>query len=317
MKVLIDNAIPFVQGVLEPYARVEYLSPETFTAAKVKDADALIIRTRTKVNRELLEGSKVRFVATATIGFDHIDTAFCESKHIFWTASPGCNAQAVCDYVEEALSMLPLDGNKQPVIGVVGVGNVGSLVSSMAERKGMVVLQNDPPKKIGVSLGEIEEKCDIITFHTPLLNEGRYPTFHLCDEAFLARCKKGCFILNAARGGIVDEKALLAAMNSHHIGGAIIDCWENEPELLHDLVGSPYLLGASMHIAGYSLQGKWNATQMCLDAFAHYFNLPKLKANPIHIEAGDSASGWLKRITDQLKSQPENFELLRKNYRLR
>lgn len=317
MKVVIDHAIPFIEGVIEPFAHVEYLAPESFTPSAIRDADALIIRTRTTVDKRLLEGSKVQFVGTATIGYDHIDTAYCEAHQIEWISCPGCNAQAVCDYIEEALSIITPKIATKPTIGVVGIGHVGSLVCQMAKKKGYTIFQNDPPKGIGISLDEIGEKCDIITFHTPLTKEGIYATYHLCDEAFLSRCKKGSFVINAARGGIVDEQALLSAINRRHIGGAIIDCWENEPDISSDLLLSPYLLGGSMHIAGYSLAGKWNATQMCLNAFSRHFGLNTLQARPISIQAGDSASGWLERITTTLKSQPKNFETLRKQYILR
>ncbi|MCQ2346580.1 MAG: 4-phosphoerythronate dehydrogenase [Paludibacteraceae bacterium] len=353
MKILIDKDIPFIQGVLEPFAEVLYLSPDEFTPASVHDADALIIRTRTKVNQTLLEGSNVRFIATATIGYDHIDTAYCDEHHIFWTACPGCNAQAVCDYIEEALTLIEphlpkhdttcskakqqlyrvinglltgcyrviqgiLQRPYSKVIGIVGVGHVGSLVAQMAKQKGYRIMLCDPPKHIGVSLDEIARICDIITFHTPLTADGDYPTFHLCDAAFLDKCKPNVVIINAARGGIVDESALLDKLTTGHIGGAVLDCWENEPNINPSLLLSPRLLAGSMHIAGYSLQGKWNATQMCLDALASYFRMSSLAALPLSsLNYGDSAKGWLSRISATLKSSPAQFESLRKHYPLR
>ncbi|MBQ0153628.1 MAG: 4-phosphoerythronate dehydrogenase [Bacteroidales bacterium] len=303
MHVLIDQYIPFLNGVLDPYATVEFIAPEEFTPARVQDADALIVRTRTRINKDLLAGSRVQFVATATIGYDHIDTSL---DIPYWTACPGCNAQAVCDYIQEALLAVQLPYKS---IGIVGYGHVGSRVAAMAKQLGMDVLINDPPKGLGVSLDEIADQCDIITFHTPLDET----TYHLCDAAFLSKCRPHALIINAARGGIVDEQALF---ESHH--PCIIDCWENEPAIHHALCQSPQTLLASYHIAGYSVEGKRNASQMCLDALCRFFNLPLLSVNTDQMPpAGDSQPGWLTRVSNQLKAHPENFETLRKQYPLR
>lgn len=303
MHVLIDQYIPFLNGVLDPYATVDFIAPEEFTPARVQDADALIVRTRTRINKDLLAGSRVQFVATATIGYDHIDTSL---DIPYWTACPGCNAQAVCDYIQEALLAVQLPYKS---IGIVGYGHVGSRVAAMAEQLGMDVLINDPPKGLGVSLDEIADQCDIITFHTPLDDT----TYHLCDASFLSKCRPHALIINAARGGIVDEQALF---ESHH--PCIIDCWENEPAIHHALCQSPQTLLASYHIAGYSVEGKRNASQMCLDALCRFFNLPLLSVNTDQMPpAGDSQPGWLTRVSNQLKAHPENFETLRKQYPLR
>ena len=319
MLVIIDKGIPFLEGIFPSEINVIYLSPEEITSDSVRNADALFIRTRTQINKGLLEGSKVCFVATATIGFDHIDQEYCRQAGIHWVSCPGCNAQAVCDYVEEALASLPhcLIASSPLTIGVVGYGHVGKLVAQMAERKGYRVLLSDPPLGIGSSLQEIAPQCDVLTFHTPLTFDGEHPTYHLCNADILRLCKPGTLIINAARGGIIDEQALLSILASspHHLI-ASIDCWEGEPHLNHELLQLVDL--ASFHIAGYSIQGKMNASEMCLRAFCEFFSLPILSINkkvvPLH---GDSAPGWLKRISDQLKAQPENFEQLRKNYPLR
>ena len=326
MRVVIDRGIPFLDGVIEPYAEVAYLSPEEIGPEAVRDADALIIRTRTRANKELLEGSQVRFVATATIGYDHIDQDYCREAGIYWTSCPGCNAQAVCDYVEEAIatfisSLFRGRSGEGLTIGIVGYGHVGKRVAQMAERKGYRVLLSDPPLGIGLSLEEMAPQCDILTFHTPLTHDGEYPTYHLCNAAILRLCKPGVLIINAARGGVIDEQALLAHLNSHPFReglgvGSAIDCWEGEPEINKTLLQHVDL--ASVHIAGYSIQGKMRASEMCLHAFCKFFSLPILSINkkvvPLH---GDSESGWLKRISDQLKAAPEHFEQLRKAYLLR
>ena len=307
MRIVCDQYIPFIAEAVRnewPHADICPLKPEEIGAEAVKNADVLVVRTRTKVNEALLKGSKVQLVCTATIGFDHIDTAYCEAHGIRWMSCPGCNAQAVCDYIEEALDEVRARGT----VGIVGVGHVGSLVTKMAERKGLKVLLNDPPKQIGVSLDFIAQNSDIITFHVPLDSS----TYHLCNEAFLAKCKPGALIINAARGGVVDEAALLESRHPY-----ILDTWENEPNINSEVLRKAEL--ASMHIAGYSVEGKRNASQMCLDTIAEQFNLPQITNYqlPITNKKGDSAPGWISRISASLKAHPTAFELLRKSYPLR
>ena len=303
MRILIDKYIPFLQGVLDNLAQVCYIEPEQFTPEAVRDADALFIRTRTQCNRLLLDGSRVQFIATATIGTDHIDLDYCRTRNIRVVSCPGCNAQAVCDYVEETLNEVAA---RQLSIGIVGVGHVGSLVAKMAERQGMRVVLNDPPRGM---TGDVTG-CDVITFHTPLTRNGTYPTYHLCDGNFLSRCQPDALIINAARGGVVDEQALLDSTQRF-----VIDTWEGEPNISSKVLDRALL--ASFHIAGYSVQGKRNASQTCMDALSQHFNLPKLNISSECINAGDSRKGWLKRVSDQLKANPTAFEQLRKQYALR
>ncbi len=318
MLIITDAHIPFlVEAVRCEWPEVDIcpLKPEQIDAEAVRHADVLVVRTRTQVNKSLLSGSQVRLVCTATIGFDHIDTEFCDRQGIRWISCPGCNAQAVCDYVEEAIEEIKNEKlkikNSSLTLGVVGVGHVGSLVAQMAERKGLKVLLNDPPKGIGVSLDEIAQNSDIITFHTPLDKS----TYHLCDEAFLQQCKQGALIINAARGGIVNEQALLSSGHPY-----ILDTWENEPDINAEVLAKAQL--ATMHIAGYSVEGKRNASQMCLDEIADLFHLKRIDISTsrdldISKKKGDSAPGWISRISSQLKSHPTGFESLRKSYPLR
>ena len=316
-QVIIDKGIPFLEGVFPSEIEVLHLSPEDITPDSVRHADALFVRTRTQINKELLHGSNVRFVATATIGFDHIDQDYCREAGIHWVSCPGCNAQAVCDYVEEAIASLPhrLIASSPLTIGIVGYGHVGKLVAQMAQRRGYKVLLSDPPLGIGMSLNELAPLCDVLTFHTPLTREGEHPTYHLCDANILRLCKPGTLIINAARGGVIDEQALLSCLSPHRLIAAI-DCWENEPNLNQELLNHVDL--ASFHIAGYSIQGKMNASEMCLRAFCEFFSLPILSINKKVVPLqGDSEPGWLKRISAQLKAAPEHFEQLRKNYLLR
>ena len=318
MLIITDAHIPFlVEAVRCEWPEVDIcpLKPEQIDAEAVRHADVLVVRTRTQVNKSLLSGSQVRLVCTATIGFDHIDTEFCDRQGIRWISCPGCNAQAVCDYVEEAIEEIKNEKlkikNSSLTLGVVGVGHVGSLVAQMAERKGLKVLLNDPPKGIGVSLDEIAQNSDIITFHTPLDKS----TYHLCDETFLQQCKPGALIINAARGGIVNEQALLSSGHPY-----ILDTWENEPDINAEVLAKAQL--ATMHIAGYSVEGKRNASQMCLDEIADLFHLKRIDISTsrdldISKKKGDSAPGWISRISSQLKSHPTGFESLRKSYPLR
>ena len=317
-QVIIDKGIPFLEGVFPPEIDVRYLSPEEITPEAVRYADALFVRTRTQINKGLLHGSNVRFVATATIGFDHINQDFCQEAGIHWVSCPGCNAQAVCDYVEEAIAYLRPQ-QSQLTIGVVGYGHVGKLVAQMAQRRGYQVLLSDPPLGIGMSLEQLAPLCDVLTFHTPLTREGEHPTYHLCDANILRLCKPNTLLINAARGGVIDEQALLSTLNTQRSTlnyTTAIDCWENEPNLNQELLKKVDL--ASFHIAGYSIQGKMNASEMCLRAFCEFFSLPILSINKKVVPLqGDSEPSWLKRISDQLKAAPEHFEQLRKNYLLR
>lgn len=313
MKIVADIGIPFLKEAVRtgwPEVELRQFSPDEIDRLAVRDADVLVVRTRTRVDADMLEGSRVRLVCTATIGYDHIDTEWCEAHGIAWTACPGCNAQAVCDYIEEVLdetfrhSPIAI----RPTIGIVGVGHVGSLVARMAERRGLHVLLNDPPRGIGVSLDEIAQNCDIITFHVPLSDD----THYLCNADFLRRCKPGALIINAARGGVVDEEALLRSGHPY-----VLDTWEGEPHISAEVLAGAQL--ASMHIAGYSRQGKRNATQMCLTAIAERFSLPEIAipAAAMTDAQGDTSPGWLRRITERLKAAPDQFEPLRRTYPLR
>lgn len=316
-RIVIDSHIPFLESVFDSFAETVRLEPEEITATAVRDADVLIVRTRTRCDASLLEGSRVRLIATATIGYDHIDTDYCRKHGIEWTACPGCNAQAVCDYVEEALRYCEdVKGRRLHSIGIVGVGHVGGKVEQMALRKGMKVLTNDPFRTdkgfLHSSLAAIAE-CDVVTFHTPLICNGSYPTYRLCDASFLSRCGKRTLIINAARGGIVDEEALLESGCP-----CVIDCWENEPDIRTRLLYSENTLLASYHIAGYSVQGKRNASMMCAEAVFRWAGREgKPQLNNDCTPVGDSSQGWIKRVTDKLRANPAAFEPLRKEYVLR
>lgn len=327
MKAVIDQYIPFLAEALQAQGvEVVALAPEAIVHEAVADAEALFVRTRTRVDGALLKGTRVRFVATATIGTDHLDIPYLEQSGIAWASAPGCNAQAVCDYVEECLRLNDRLATERPLccptatlsdrltLGIVGCGHVGSKVKAMAERRGMRVLVSDPPKGLHIPLAQLAAEADVITFHTPLTRAGAFLTYHLCDAEFLVHCRPRTLIINAARGGVVDEEALL------HSGlPCAIDTWEGEPDINRALLRQAWL--ASYHIAGYSLEGKINASQQVLDAFCRFFQrktcIIDKKAVTLHARSGDSAPGWLQRITEELKAQPDGFERLRKAYVLR
>ena len=281
MKIVIDNKIPFIRGVFEPFAEVVYLPGAKTTPEDVRDADALITRTRTICNKSLLEGSKVRMIATATIGFDHIDTAWVESAGIAWTNAPGCNSWSVEQYIASVLVCLAEKHSlrlEDLTLGVVGVGNVGGKVAKIASLLGMKVLLNDPPRarKEGpdafVSLDEVMERADIITLHVPLEKQGPDATMHLFDRERISRLKRDQFLINSSRGPVVDNAALLDALKAGAIRGAVLDVWEDEPAPDPELVAALDI--STPHIAGYSADGKANGTTMSVRAVAKALGLP-------------------------------------------
>ncbi|MCQ2149049.1 MAG: 4-phosphoerythronate dehydrogenase PdxB [Bacteroidales bacterium] len=284
MKIVTDDRIPFIRGVFEPYADVVYLPGAKTTPDDVRDADAVITRTRTKCDAGLLAGSKVKIVATATIGFDHIDTVWCENNGIAWKSAPGCNSGSVKQYVASALVTLcrrhGLDF-RNLTLGVVGVGNVGAKVVSAARAMGMKVLLNDPPRarREGnggfVPLEELIERADIITLHVPLNRGGEYDTVHLFDAARLSSLRPGQILINSSRGPVVDNEVLKKILASGGIRAAVLDVWENEPEPDPELVS--LLDICTPHIAGYSADGKANGTMMSVRAVAEALDIEELK----------------------------------------
>lgn len=277
MKIIADRFIPFLQGRLEPFADVEYIHPDSFTPHAVRDADALLIRTRTKCNAELLTGSKVQMIATATIGMDQFDLPWCARSGIATYNSPGCNAPAVAQYVWSSLLHIGIDPTSC-TIGVVGHGSVGSIVADWGRKLGAKVLVCDPPKAAtallyeSIPLRELAAGCDIITLHTPLTRSGKYATYHMIESDVLSAMKPGAILINAARGPVVDSQAVATAASKKGLR-LITDCWEGEPSDLH-----PQILRLSQiatpHIAGYSLQGKQRATRMVCESVARHFHLP-------------------------------------------
>ena len=335
MKVLIDDKIPYIKEAAKwLFDEVAYLPGIAFQdSPEVKEADALIIRTRTLCNEALLGNSKVQFVATATIGYDHIDTAFMQRAQIGWTNCPGCNASSVAQYVRNSILCLGSIGK----VGIVGYGHVGKAVRQALEPIGCEVLINDPPLAQFVkspdchpvnlsTLNTLAEQCDVITFHTPLTYNGEFPTFHLADEEFFRRLRKTPVIINTARGGVVDERAMLHAHDKGLISEMIIDTWEGEPHINLDLLQKAFI--ATPHIAGYSADGKSNATRMALRALCHHFGIDICDEDrfmtltappPLPQRSMTDALSLYNPLSDsaRLKAAPANFEALRNNYPLR
>jgi erythronate-4-phosphate dehydrogenase len=345
MKIVVDEKIPFIKGVLESHAEILYRSGDKISPADVKDADALIIRTRTNCTEALLDGSKVRFIATATIGFDHIDTKYCDARGITWTNAEGCNASSVQQYIASVLSYWRAAKNlnwEATTIGIIGVGNVGKKIERLCRTLGMRVIKNDPPRERRedssefVSLDEIIERSDVISLHVPLNLEGVDRTFHLVDDAFLQRMRSHQRLINSSRGEVVETKAVRTLLESHKLAGCVLDVWENEPAIdrrLMDLVDI-----ATPHIAGYSADGKANGTSMSVQAVSRFFGLglnawvpssvPIPPATTLREEcsqrsAEDVISSLIQKTYEvqdddrRLRSSPETFEAQRGSYPLR
>jgi erythronate-4-phosphate dehydrogenase len=281
MKVICDSDIPFLKGALEPYCEVIYSRGSDISREMVKEADALVVRTRTKCDASLLEGSNVRFIATATIGYDHIDTAWCESHGIRWTNAPGCNSWSVQQYIGSILVTMARQFGfsfREKTLGVVGVGNVGSKVARLAALLGFRVLLCDPPRarREGsgsfVSIDEIISRSDIITLHVPLIRDGEDATFHMFDSSRLAKMNQNQILINSSRGEVVDGAALKNALAQKKILAASLDVWENEPQIDPELLS--LLFTGTPHIAGYSVDGKATGTTMSVQALGKFFDLP-------------------------------------------
>lgn len=331
MKIIFDRNIPFISKPLSSIGEAIPMTGTEITNETVKDADAIIIRTRTRCDATLLKDSKCRFIGTATIGTDHIDLPYCASRGITVANAPGCNAPAVAQWVLSAISTYLGDTRSLSdiTLGVIGAGNVGSVLIRWAEGLGIKTIVNDPPLQRQSSgsyrfssLSDIADKCDVITVHTPLTRTGDHPTYHLIDNSFISNLKRRPLILNAARGPVTDTLALINGLESGKISALGIDCWEGEPNINLQLLEQALI--ATPHIAGYSRQGKIRASQMVLDELSRHLRLNA----PLHADAPSVAPVPHRIIPEMLnydiledtrilKSSPSLFESLRNNYHLR
>ena len=349
MKIVVDDKIPFIrEAIAQISTDVIYKPGIAISPDDIHDADALIIRTRTRCDETLLKGSKVSFIATATIGYDHLDIEYLKRAHITWTNCPGCNANSVGQYIHSCLLLLEKEKGynlSKTTVGLVGVGHVGHAVIEAIRPLGVQILLNDPPQKEALrkagkphefflKMEELQEKCDIISFHTPLITKGPYPTFHLANKTFFNALKKQPIIINTSRGAVVDNTDVLQALKDGIIRDAIIDTWENEPNINQELLNLIYI--GTPHIAGYSADGKANATggapipQPVAQAFYDRFplpvtfqirvpQLPEEELPEPNLTETERALVLYNPHTDslKLKSHPTMFEELRGNYPLR
>ena len=325
-RIVIDRHIPFIQGLFEPHADVVYLDGDRIDAAAVRDADALITRTRTRVDSDLLNGSRVKVVATATIGTDHIDLAWCADNGIEVANAPGCNAPAVAQYVFASLLAVVNRPLPQHTIAIIGVGHIGKIVERWARAMNMRVMLVDPPRQRAEggdcwsTLDEVARHADIITVHTPMTRHGEDATHHLIDSNFLGKLRRFPIIINAARGPIVDNDALCRALADGIVKDAIIDCWENEPDINRHLLDRAAI--ATPHIAGYSIEGKIRATQAAVATVVHALGLPPIAVPgtpvadaPTQVTPAKVADSYDPIAdTDALRADPTRFESLRNNY---
>jgi erythronate-4-phosphate dehydrogenase len=345
VRIIADDKIPFLKGVLEPFANITYLPGNQISRNIALESDALLVRTRTKCNSDLLAGTPVKFIGTATIGFDHIDTEYCKKNNIRWHNAPGCNSSSVQQYIAAALLKIPEESGidlKGKTLGIIGVGNVGSKVQKLADILGMRTLLNDPPRerKEGkgdfVSLEHLLNESDIITLHVPLNMDGPDKTYHLFNNETFGRLKKGSWLINSSRGEVVDTESLKNGLNGEIIRGAVIDVWEREPEIDTSLMHMTFL--ATPHIAGYSADGKANGTAMIVRNLCESFDIPLTGWYPPEVPVpqephltidcnGKSTLEILRKavlhsynITEddiRLRFDPSRFEKERENYPVR
>jgi erythronate-4-phosphate dehydrogenase len=346
--ILADENIPYAEDAFSGIGQVSLINGRDITAERLKNVDILIIRSITRVNKELLQGSPVKFVGTATIGLDHIDVDYLNQNKIGFASAPGCNADSVAEYIFAGLLKFAVKDNfslDKKSLGIIGYGNIGSRVGRIADRFGMNVLINDPPlqRETGKSFFipyETALQADILTYHVPLNRTGIDKTYHMLSDAQLDNFDDKKIILNASRGSVVansDLKSFLTKSNNH----VILDVWENEPEIdieLLDLVhtGTP-------HIAGYSLEGKVNGTIMIYNSLCSFLNikkkwkpaLPEIRSQLIEYPSADSTEESLDILITQIydieqddlklrrtlefgvNERGEYFDLLRKNYPVR
>ncbi len=348
MKIVADENIYSANKAFEQFGSVVLLPGRQIKAEHLKDADVLFVRSVTKVNEDLLKGSSVKFVGTATIGTDHVDKEYLKSRNIGFSDAAGCNARAVAEYVFTAISKLADEKNikfRNLTLGIVGAGHIGSKVAKLGKAAGMRVLLNDPPlaRKNGkggfVDLDKIMD-ADIITLHVPLNREGIDKTVHLFDYKRILKLKNNSIFINASRGQVVNNLSLLKLIEEKQLT-VVLDVWENEPNINTGLlkkvrIGTP-------HIAGYSLEGKYNGTVMMVDALCEFLGienkwpaaLPGVEDNVIKvgnsttiekafaevfsnvydIEADDSRMREIIRLPEE--KYGSRFDKLRKNYPFR
>ncbi len=346
MKILVDENMPYAQQLFSQLGEVKAVPGRPVPEVELLDADALMVRSITKVNEALLRQTPIKFVGTATAGFDHVDTKWLSAANIGFSSAPGCNAIAVVEYVFSALMMLAERDSfdlRDKTVGIVGVGNVGGRLADRLSAWGVKTLLCDPPRAAKEDKGDflaletLLSEADILTFHTPLNMEGEDKTFHLMNEERLANLREGTILINASRGEVVDNQALLALLKQNKKLSVILDVWEPEPNLDTQLlekvdIGTP-------HIAGYTLEGKARGTTQVYEAYCQFLGrndmvalsslLPSPEISEIRI-TGKLSQSLLKRLIHlvydvrrddallrKVAAIPGEFDKLRKHYQER
>ena len=348
MLIVADENIPLLDAFFQGFGEIRRVPGRSLDRATVEQADVLLVRSVTNVNRALLEGSKVRFVGTCTIGTDHLDLDYFKQTGIQWSSAPGCNARGVVDYVLGSLQTLAeIEGAdlNQRTYGIVGAGEVGGRLVKVLKGLGWNVLVCDPPRRIAeggdyVSLAQIIEQCDVVSLHTPLTKSGNGSTWHLFDRQRLEQLKPGTWLINASRGPVVDNAALREVLLEREDLQAVLDVWEGEPEVDVDLADLCVL--ATPHIAGYSLEGRQRGTAQIYQAFCAYLGqepsiqlselLPALWLAEVHLNASTDPAWALatlcrsvydprrddadfrRSLVGTVQEQRKAFDLLRKHY---
>ena len=351
MLIVADENIPLLDAFFEGFGEIRRVPGRSIDRATVEQADVLLVRSVTNVNRALLEGSKVRFVGTCTIGTDHLDLDYFQRAGITWSSAPGCNARGVVDYVlGSLLTLAEIEGADltRRTYGVIGAGEVGGRLVKVLQGLGWNVLVCDPPRQIAedgdyVSLEQIIEQCDVISLHTPLTKSGNGSTWHLFDRQRLNQLKPGAWLINASRGAVVDNAALREVLLEREDLQAVLDVWEGEPEVDVDLADLCVL--ATPHIAGYSLEGRQRGTAQIYQAFCAHLGqeasiqlsdlLPPLWLAEVHLNA-ETDPAWAlatlcrsvydprrddadfrRSLVGTVEEQRKAFDLLRKHYPVR
>jgi len=325
MNIIADENIPYVKEAFGALGNISTLNGRNIYTNDLQETDILLVRSVTHVNKSLLENTPVKFVASATAGFNHIDLDYLQSQHIGFARAPGSNAISAAEYVYAGICLWSLKENKSLSnlsIGIIGCGNVGSRVKHLCESAGLQCVINDPPldktKKSDYNFESIDDAlaCDIVTLHTPLSHNGKHPTFQLLNKRRINQLKPDTLFINASRGEVVEESALLARMDTHNDLALILDVWENEPEinlhmLEHTLIGTP-------HIAGYSIDGKIRGTEMIYKAVCDYLNVkPQWSAQ--QVDFGSTPKPRIKLSTQDNKQNEvlEAYNIVSDNYDLK
>lgn len=305
MHIVADENIPLLDEFFAGFGEIRRLPGRSIDASAVADADLLLVRSVTTVNRALLDGSVVRFVGTCTIGTDHLDLDYFQQAGINWASAPGCNARGVVDYVLGSLLVL---AEQQGIdlaartYGVIGAGQVGSRLLKVLRGLGWRVLVCDPPRQAAeggdyVSLQQVLEQCDVISLHTPLERLGEHPTHHLFDAVRLAALKPGSWLINASRGAVVDNHALRELLPQRRDLQVVLDVWEGEPQADVELAALCRI--ATPHIAGYNLDGKLRGTAQIYQALCQQLGVaPRVELAQL------MPSPWLSELTVDASADP-------------